>query len=114
VGQRRGLGIATGTPLYVTEVNIHNNTIVVGEEASLLRDSMQVERMNLIAMDTLTEPISAHVKIRSKDDGAPATITPLNDTEAEVKFDQPRRAITPGQAAVFYDGDMVIGGGWIT
>ncbi len=114
VGQRRGLGIAAGTPLYVTEVNIHNNTIVVGEEASLLRDTMQVERINLIAMDTLTEPINAHVKIRSKDEGAPATITPMSDTEAEIKFGQPRRAVTPGQAAVFYDGDMVIGGGWIT
>ena len=114
VGQRRGLGVATGTPLYVTEVNIHNNTIIVGEAESLLRDTMQVERINLIAMDTLTEPINAHVKIRSKDEGAPATITPLNETEAEVKFDHPRRAVTPGQAAVFYDGDIVIGGGWIT
>ena len=114
VGQRRGLGVATGTPLYVTEVNIHNNTIIVGEAESLLRDTMQVEQTNLIAMDTLTKPINAHVKIRSKDEGAPATITPLNETEAEVKFDHPRRAVTPGQAAVFYDGDIVIGGGWIT
>lgn len=113
VGQRRGLGIATGTPLYVTELNVRDNTIIVGEAASLLRDTLQVERMNLIGTDTLTEPINAHVKIRSKDEGAPAKITPLSETEAEVKFDQPRRAVTPGQAAVFYDGDTVIGGGWI-
>ena len=64
-------------------------------------------------MDELTEPIRAEVKIRYKDAGAPATITPLSGTEVEVKFDQPRRAVTPGQAAVFYDGDTVVGGGWI-
>ena len=114
IGQRRGLGIATGKPLYVTEVNIQENTIIVGDAGALLRDTMQVERMNLIAVDALTEPINAYVKIRSKDDGAPAKITPLSETEAEVKFDRPRRAVTPGQAAVFYDGDIVIGGGWIT
>ena len=114
VGQRRGLGIATGTPLYVTEVNVRDNTIIVGEAESLLRDTMQVERMNLIAIESLIEPINAHVKIRSKDEGASATVFPLSETEAEVKFDQPRRAVTPGQAAVFYDGDIVIGGGWIT
>ena len=113
VGQRRGLGIATGTPLYVAELNVCDNTIIVGEAASLLRDTLQVERMNLIALDTLTETINAQVKIRSKDEGAPAKITPLSETEAEIKFDQPRRAVTPGQAAVFYDGDTVIGGGWI-
>lgn len=114
IGQRRGLGIATGKPLYVTEVNIQENTIIVGDAEALLRDTMQVERMNLIAVDALTEPINAYVKIRSKDDGAPAKITPLSETEVEVKFDRPRRAVTPGQAAVFYDGDIVIGGGWIT
>ena len=113
VGQRKGLGIAVGEPLYVTEVNANDNTIVVGKTEDLLRDTMQVERLNLIAMDGLTEPIRAHVKIRSRDAGASGRITPLSDTEAEVRFDEPRRAITPGQAAVFYDGDMVIGGGWI-
>lgn len=113
VGQRRGLGVATGTPIYVTEVNVTDNTIIVGEAASLLRDGLQVERMNLIGVETLTAPINAQVKIRSKDEGAAAKITPLSETEAEVKFYQPRRAVTPGQAAVFYDGDIVIGGGWI-
>ena len=77
IGQRRGLGIATGKPLYVTEVNVKENTIIVGEAGALLRDTMQVERMNLIAVDALTEPINAYVKIRSKDDGAPAKITPV-------------------------------------
>ena len=113
VGQRRGLGISAKTPLYVTELKVHDNTIVVGKNEDLLADTMQVERVNLITMDQLTEPIRAEVKIRYKDAGAPATISPLTDTEVEVKFDQPRRAVTPGQAAVFYDEDTVIGGGWI-
>jgi tRNA-specific 2-thiouridylase len=113
VGQRKGLGISAKTPLYVTELKVHDNTIVVGKNEDLLADKMQVEEVNLITMDELTEPIRAEVKIRYKDAGAPATITPLSGTEVEVKFDQPRRAVTPGQAAVFYDGDIVIGGGWI-
>ena len=113
VGQRRGLGIAAGHPLYVTQVNAQNNTIVVGASADLLRQSMLVERINLISIERFDEPIRALVKVRSRDDGALATIHPLSDTEAKVIFDEPRRAITPGQATVFYDGDVVIGGGWI-
>ena len=113
VGQRKGLGISAKVPLYVTELKVHDNTIVVGKNEDLLADTMQVEEVNLITMDKLAEPIRAEVKIRYKDTGAPAMISPLNDTEVEVKFDQPRRAVTPGQAAVFYDGDTVVGGGWI-
>ena len=113
VGQRRGLGIAVGKPLYVTQLNATENTVVVGESDALFEDTMHVERINLIAIEKLTEPIRAHVKIRSRDDGGPATITPISDTEAVVKFDAPRRAITPGQATVFYDGEYVLGGGWI-
>lgn len=113
VGQRRGLGIAVGKPLYVTQLNVSDNTIVVGENDDLLEDTMHVERINLISIDKLTEPIRAHVKIRSRDEGGPAIITPTSETEAVVKFDEPRRAITPGQATVFYDGEYVIGGGWI-
>ncbi len=113
VGQRRGLGIAVGKPLYVTQLNASNNTVTVGGQDDLLEDTMQVERINLIAIEKLIEPIRAHVKIRSRDEGGPATISPISNTEAVVKFDEPRRAITPGQATVFYDGDYVIGGGWI-
>ena len=113
VGQRRGLGIAVGKPLYVTQINAAENTVVVGESDALFEDTMHVERINLIAIEKLTEPIRAHVKIRSRDDGGPATITPISDTEAVVHFDEPRRAITPGQATVFYDGEYVLGGGWI-
>lgn len=114
VGQRRGLGIAAGKPLYVTQLNVSENTVVVGDSEELLAATMHVERINLIAIDKLTESIRATVKIRSRDEGGIATISPLNDTEAVVKFDEPRRAITPGQATVFYDGDYVIGGGWIS
>lgn len=113
VGQRRGLGVAVGKPLYVTQLNATENTVVVGESDALLEDTMHVERINLIAIEKLAEPIRAHVKIRSRDDGGSATITPTSDTEAVVKFDEPRRAITPGQATVFYDGEYVLGGGWI-
>ena len=113
VGQRRGLGIAVGKPLYVTQLNAAENTVVVGDSDALLEDTMHVERINLIAIEKLTEPIRAHVKIRSRDDGGPATISPISDTEAIVKFDEPRRTITPGQATVFYEGEYVLGGGWI-
>ena len=113
VGQRRGLGIAVGKPLYVTQLNATENTVTVGDSDDLLEDTMHVERINLIAIEKLLEPVRAHVKIRSRDEGGPATITPINETEAVVKFDEPRRAITPGQATVFYDGEYVLGGGWI-
>jgi len=113
VGQRRGLGIAVGKPLYVTQLNAKENTVMVGETDDLLEDTMHVERINLISIEKLKEPIHAHVKIRSRDEGGPATISPISESEVVVKFDEPRRAITPGQATVFYDGEYVIGGGWI-
>ncbi len=113
VGQRRGLGIAVGKPLYVTQLNAKENTVVVGEPDDLLEDTMHVEHINLISIEKMTESVRAHVKIRSRDEGEAATISPISDTEAVVKFDAPRRAITPGQATVFYDGEYVLGGGWI-
>lgn len=113
VGQRRGLGIAVGRPLYVTQLNASENTVTVGESDDLLEDTMHVERINLIAIEKFAEPFQAHVKIRSRDEGGTATISPINNTDAIVKFDEPRRAITPGQATVFYDGEYVLGGGWI-
>ena len=113
VGQRRGLRIAAGSPLYVTQVDARNNTIVVGGHAELLRQTMLVERINLISIEKFDEPIRALVKVRSRDEGALAAIHPTSETEAKVTFDEPRRAITPGQATVFYEDDLVIGGGWI-
>ncbi len=113
VGQRRGLGIAVGKPLYVTQLNARENTVVVGGSEALFDDTMYVEHMNLIAIEKLKEPIRAQVKIRSRDEGGWALISPVSDTEAVVCFDEPRRAIAPGQATVFYDGEYVLGGGWI-
>ena len=114
IGQRRGLGVSAKTPLYVTQIRTKDNKIVVGESQSLMRDSMQVEDLNLISISKLESPLRAKVKIRYKDSGAMATILPLGKTSAKVQFDSPRRAITPGQAAVFYHDDLVIGGGWIS
>ena len=114
IGQRRGLGISAQTPLYVTQIRPKDITIVVGESQNLMRDSMQVEDLNLISIGKLESPIRAKVKIRYKDSGEIATILPLDKTSAKVQFDNPRRAVTPGQAAVFYHDDMVVGGGWIS
>ncbi len=114
IGQRRGLGIAAAKPLYVLDLDPVRNRVVVGEEADLERDSLELERCNWIAMAEPPEQVKALVKIRYNHPGTQATIRPGPGGTAEVRFDEPQRAITPGQACVFYDGDVVLGGGWIT
>ncbi len=114
VGQRRGLGIAHTAPLYVLEVRPEDNTVVVGERPLLGRSCCRVTRTNWISISRLIEPIRVSAKIRSRHTAAPATVTPLGDEGAEVLFDAPQAGITPGQACVFFQGDMVLGGGWIT
>jgi tRNA-uridine 2-sulfurtransferase len=113
VGQRRGLGISSPEPLYVIEVDAKQNRVVVGGFDDLLKNEMVVQRVNLIAVAELTEPLRVTVKIRSRAEEAPATLTQRSDGTVLVTFDEPQRAVTPGQAAVFYDGDVVVGGGWI-
>jgi tRNA-specific 2-thiouridylase len=113
LGQRKGLGIAAGRPLYVVELDRTANRVIVGDDADLRSDTCTVGNMNWISMATLEAPIRAAVKIRHRHDPAPATIEPLSDGSARVKFDDPQRAITPGQAAVFYSENVVLGGGWI-
>ena len=113
VGQRKGLGMATGSPLYVIEIRGDKREVVVGSGEELLSRSFRANRLNWIAMDDLREPIRAQAKIRHRHEPAPAVVEPGRDGEAIVSFDEPQRAVTPGQAAVFYDGDVVIGGGWI-
>ena len=113
VGQRKGLGIAAPDPLYVVQIDAPHNRVVVGERNALLRSEMRVERPNWIAFAALEEPRAVNARIRSRAGEAPARISPCEDGSVLVKFDEPQRAITPGQAAVFYDGDVVIGGGWI-
>ncbi len=113
IGQRKGLGITTAKPVYVVELDPARNRVVVGDETALDRDELIVERCNWIPYDVPPETIRASAKIRYNHPGTPATITPLPDGKAKVKLDIPQRAITPGQACVFYDEDLVVGGGWI-
>lgn len=115
VGQRRGLGISTGHSLYVVALDQEKNQLIVGEDSSLWRSTCLVRDVNWIAFDSRRLPAStrATVKIRHRHEPGAATVTPLNETSARVDFDAPQRAITPGQAAVFYDSDLVLAGGWI-
>jgi tRNA-specific 2-thiouridylase len=114
IGQRRGLGIAAREPLYVIATVPSEQRVVVGRNEDLLRSDMQVSGVNWISIGAPIEPVRAQVKIRNKHVAAPAWLIPAADAEhVEVRFDDPQRAITPGQGAVFYDGDLVLGGGWI-
>lgn len=113
IGQRKGLGFAAGKPLYVLAIEPEKNRVVVGEDSSLRGTSFVVERVNWIALENPADTFCADAKIRHKHEAAAATVQPLDSTRARIEFDAPQRAITPGQAAVFYDGDRVLGGGWI-
>ncbi|HTK94263.1 MAG TPA: tRNA 2-thiouridine(34) synthase MnmA [Terriglobales bacterium] len=112
VGQRKGLGVATGSPLYVIELRGDKKQVVVGGSDDLFSNTMLVRKLNWIAIEELGEPMHVAVKIRNRHEPAAAVIAP-EDGAVRVTFEQPQRAITPGQAAVFYDGEVVIGGGWI-
>jgi len=113
VGQRKGLGIAAGSALYVLEIRGDKHQVVVGGADELLSRTLRAKRLNWIAIDDLREPRRVGVKIRHRHESAPALVEKVSDDEVLVNFDTPQRAITPGQAAVFYDGDVVVGGGWI-
>jgi tRNA-specific 2-thiouridylase len=113
IGQRKGLGISSPKPLYVINLDAANNRVVVGDDSALDRDEFTVDRCNWIPFDNLTEPIEVTAKIRYNHPGTAATMTPLGNGNAKVKLHVAQRAITPGQAAVFYQGDLVVGGGWI-
>jgi tRNA-specific 2-thiouridylase len=114
VGQRRGIGVQAERPLYVLRVEPEANRVVVGEDFELERERCVLSGARWIPFQRPERPLRARVMIRSTHDGAPATLTDLGDGSVEVRFDAPQRAITPGQAAVAYDGDLVLGGGWIT
>jgi tRNA-specific 2-thiouridylase len=113
VGQRKGLGLATGSPLYVIQIKGDAHQVVVGQHEDLYTRTLRTHRVNLISVEDLHEPIRATVKIRHRHEGAAALIEKTADDAIQVTFDEPQRAVTPGQAAVFYDNDVVIGGGWI-
>jgi tRNA-specific 2-thiouridylase len=113
VGQRKGLGIATGSPLYVIQLKGDKHQVVVGPGEELLTRTMTAKRLNWISIPDLTEPIRVKAKIRHRHEVAPAMVEPNGDEQVLVTFDEPQRAITPGQAVVFYQDDVVVGGGWI-
>ena len=112
VGQRKGLGVATGSPLYVIELRGNRKQVVVGGSEDLYSREMTVRKLNWVAVDELRAPMRVTVKIRNRHEPAAAVIAPEGDA-VRVEFDEAQRAITPGQAAVFYDGEVVVGGGWI-
>ncbi len=113
VGQRKGLGVATGSPLYVIQISGAEKQVIVGGEEHLYSRTLRTRRVNLIAVDALRESLRVSVKIRHRHEPAAAVIEKTADDEILATFDQPQRAVTPGQAAVFYDGNVVVGGGWI-
>ncbi len=113
VGQRRGLGLSEGHPMYVVALDRATNRLVVGEDRDLRSSVCEVRNVNWISFAAPNTPVQAHVRIRNHHEPAEAEILPLTDTTARVIFREPQRAITPGQAAVFYSGDQVLGGGWI-
>ncbi len=114
VGQRRGLRLAAPEPLYVIATEPATQRVIVGGGGDLKQRSLVAYQTNWVSIEPLDAPRRAHVKIRNKHVAAAATLTPTGDlSKVEVCFDEPQRAITPGQAAVFYDGDLVLGGGWI-
>jgi tRNA-specific 2-thiouridylase len=113
VGQRRGLGIAAPRALYVLQIDPAAKRVTVGEEKDLWRDGFEARDMNWIAFPDLVEPMEVAVKIRYRHEPAPGRIEPAGVAAVRVSLHAPQRAITPGQAAVFYRGEEVLGGGWI-
>lgn len=114
VGQRKGLGVAIGSPLYVIQIKGDSGQVVVGSNEELYTRTLLARRVNLIAVEDIVEPMRVTVKIRHRHEGAAALLEKSEENELRVTFDEPQRAVTPGQAAVFYDGDVVVGGGWIS
>jgi tRNA-specific 2-thiouridylase len=114
IGQRRGLRLAKGKPLYVIGIDREKNGIVVGGEEEVYGDTFIVDSVNwIVPQKMISSSHNTQVKIRYNHPGSEASISPKGEGELEVKFKSPQKAITPGQAAVFYDGETVLGGGWI-
>ena len=113
IGQRRGLRLARGVPLYVVALDPKRNVVVVGEKHEVFRDTFVVRRVNWIPEEEAPSSCRAWVKIRYNHPGAEAVLFRQGDRTLKVQFKEPQKAITPGQAAVFYDGETVLGGGWI-
>ena len=113
IGQRKGLGIAFGEPIYVIKKDINNNTVILGRNSDLFGTTLTANNINLISCDKITESMRVKAKIRYNQKEQPATVIQLDDDRIQVIFDEPQRAITKGQSVVLYDGDIVVGGGII-
>jgi tRNA-specific 2-thiouridylase len=112
IGQRRGLRVAVGEPRYVVQLDAAANRVVIGPREMLLQDQLEAERVNWLS-DAPTGPVRCSVKIRYLHPAAAASVEPIDQQRVRVRFDVPQSAVTPGQAAVFYHGNRVLGGGWI-
>jgi tRNA-specific 2-thiouridylase len=113
VGQRKGLGVASPSPLYVLNIDPASHRVMVGADAELATQTLRARQLNWISIAELTGPMRVRAKIRHRHEPAWATLEPAGPDEVVATFDEPQRAVTPGQSAVFYDGDEVVGGGWI-
>ncbi|HLI03239.1 MAG TPA: tRNA 2-thiouridine(34) synthase MnmA [Terracidiphilus sp.] len=113
VGQRKGLKVASPSPLYVINIDPVSHRVTVGSDAELTTRTLRARRLNWISISELTGPMRVKAKIRHRHEPAWATLEPAGANEAIATFDEPQRAVTPGQSAVFYDRDEVVGGGWI-
>ena len=114
LGQRKGLGLAMGAPVYVCAKDMENNTVTIGPSEALFATTLRANDWNWIPFPTLTEPLRVTARARYNQKEQPATVYPEENGFARVEFDQPQRAMTPGQAVVLYQGDLVVGGGTIT
>lgn len=113
IGQRRGLNFTAGEPLFVTRIDAAAREVHIGREKDLMHRSFSVHSVNLMKLESIDAPIEVTARIRYKDEGSPATLFPGEDGKLIVRFDKPRRAITPGQSTVWYDGEDLLGGGII-
>ena len=113
VGQRKGLGIALGQPMYVVRLDAAQNRVVLGVEGRQYADTLTAQAVNFVSIAPPSKPIRVTARIRYQAKPAPATLTPLDAHTVQLQFDTPQRAVAPGQAVVFYDGDLVLGGGTI-
>ncbi len=113
IGQRKGLGLSAGVPLYVTAIDAQARTVTVGPREALERHDLRASGVNWIAGTSPANPLRVHAQIRHRHTAAPATVYIEDEAHVTLRFDAPQTAVTPGQAVVFYDGEQVLGGGWI-
>jgi tRNA-specific 2-thiouridylase len=114
VGQRKGLGVGGGEPLYVSRIDAKANTVVAGPESSLYSRELVARGINWAGCDVPSAPVRLQVKVRYRNPAVPAVVAPMGDGGVRVTFEEPQRAIARGQFAAFYDGEFLVGGGVIS